>query len=68
MNHDTSKMRVRLNERSQVELLKLMELMGLTETSPSYALQKVISQQYEQLKKNPEREVKNNANQESKAH
>jgi hypothetical protein len=51
-------MRLRLNERSQTELLKLMELMGFANTSPSYVIQKLISQQYTLLK-TPEREVYN---------
>lgn len=51
-------MRLKLNERSQYELLAIMELMGLGETNPTYALQKLITEQYNQMK-NPEREVMN---------
>lgn len=51
-------MRLKLNERSQSELLAIMELMGLSDTSPTYALQRLISEQYKQMK-NPEREVMN---------
>lgn len=51
-------MRLKLNERSQSELLAIMELMGLSDTSPTYALQQLISEQYKQMK-NPEREVIN---------
>ncbi len=51
-------MRLKLNERSQSELLAIMELMGLSDTSPTYALQRLISEQYKQMK-NPEREVIN---------
>lgn len=60
-------MRLRLNERSQTELLKLMELMelmGFASTSPSYVIQKLISQQYALLK-NPEREVYNDNQEET---
>lgn len=51
-------MRLKLNERSQSELLAIMEIMGLSDTSPTYALQKLISEQYN-LMKNPKREVMN---------
>ena len=51
-------MRLKLNERSQSELLAIMEIMGLSDTSPTYALQKLITEQYN-LMKNPEREVMN---------
>lgn len=54
-------MRLKLNERSQAELLAIMELMGLGNTNPTYALQKLISEQYKMMN-NPEREVKNDNN------
>lgn len=52
-------MRLKLNERSQAELLEIMGIMGLS--SPAYALQKIISEQYK-IMNNPQREVKNDNN------
>lgn len=54
-------MRLKLNERSQSELLAIMKLMGLSDTNPTYALQKLITEQYK-IMNNPEREVKNDSN------
>lgn len=54
-------MRLKLNERSQSELLAIMKLMGLSDTNPTYALQKLITEQYK-IMNNPEREVKNDNN------